>query len=358
MLKRIVWQKEWLLLFAALIFCDILCEVTLLNFKRFRPFPYCFVGEHENRPSKYFVADSVIGWKMRPRVKFSWNGAEFHSTYVSNTSGFRASSDFDPFETRKKIVVVGDSFTFGTGIQYEDTYGARIESDLPGSVVYNLAMPGFGLDQVWLTLRNKGLPLKPDLVIVGLVSVDFRRSLTAYRLQEGFNKPAFKLVNGQLVRKTAADRPNSFIHFLENHSRVWTLFKEFTRWIGTYIPFGEWWHLNEAILDAIQSDCRINQTPVLFVNIPLKTWRPFPTLRSYMERTGANFIDLRNARPSNPEKLFFRNDGHMNAEGHRFVANVIVDWMQKSMPELYRDQDHLLTVSAARDSAAVGEQSH
>ena len=74
-------------------------------------------------------------------------------------------------------------------------------------MVYNLAMPGFGVDQMWLSVRHQGLPLEPDLVVVCLCDADFKRSLSAFRPEERMNKPLHKLVDGRLVPQTPADGP-------------------------------------------------------------------------------------------------------------------------------------------------------
>jgi hypothetical protein len=60
---------------------------------------------------------------------------------------------------------------------------------MPGSCVDNMGIPGFGLDQIWLTVRTQALPLHPRLVAVAFISADLTRSQEAYRPIEGSNKP-------------------------------------------------------------------------------------------------------------------------------------------------------------------------
>lgn len=310
-------------------------EGVLALMGAFKPFPTTFVGEFENRPSDNFLSDPVTGWRMRPNHILSLKTQEMQAAYQSNTQGFRAAEDFKPAETRKRIVLAGDSFTFGYGVEYDETFGALIENELTDVVVCNLAMPGFGLDQIWLSVRHQALPLDPDLVIVGLVNVDFKRSQVAYRKAEGFNKPTFSLVNGRLVPRTAEDRPNFVLRFLEEHSRIWTGGRLGSRWFSYRLPLGEWWHLNEAILDAIRCDCAETSTPVLFINIPTKAWRRFPMLNAHMERTGADYIDATENKPPNALEYFFAVDSHINAAGNRYVAGLLVRWIRENLPGAY-----------------------
>jgi len=211
---RLTLRSKLLLVFGSAVVATALAEGVLHLHPLFRPTPITYVGEFENLPSRSAVVDPVIGWRMRPSFQ--------SGIYQSNAQGFRAPADFDPAEKRRKILLAGDSFAFGTGIAYQDTFGAVIESSLPGSVVYDLGMPGFGLDQIWLSVRHHGLTLRPDLVIVAFISPDFTRSQYAYRARpEGRNKPTFHLVDGKLVPKTARDRPNALFRFLDRRSRLW-----------------------------------------------------------------------------------------------------------------------------------------
>ncbi len=293
-----------------------------------RPLPRTYVGEYATRPSANFVVDPVTGWRMRPRHQF-WGSVR------SNEQGFRANSDFDPSGTRKKIVLTGDSFTFGFGVDYDKTYAAIVESHLSNTVVYNLGMPGFGLDQIWQSVRNQALPIKPDLTVVAFISPDFTRSEEAYRNVEGFNKPTFVLHQGRLVPQTPEDRPNLLVSFLQHHSSLWRVGRLAARSVAHQIPVGEWWSLNEAILDAIRTDCRQAGVPVVFVYIPTREWKRFPSLRSYMHRVGADFVDLTDGpNPISPDMYFPVRDGHLNEAGHRYVATTLMTWIQKNLPGL------------------------
>ena len=181
------WLLNLILLGLSLIFALILVEVIL----RHSPYiqllgPPLYVGEYENRESPYQISEVNTGWKLKPKINVD--------NVQSNAQGFRGNVDFDPLETRKKIILIGDSFTFGSGVKFEETYGALIDSSLSHAVVYNLAMTGFGMDQMLMSLRHQALPLNPQLIIVGFVDIDFDRSLNGYDMGKGFSRPALKIV--------------------------------------------------------------------------------------------------------------------------------------------------------------------
>jgi lysophospholipase L1-like esterase len=77
-----------------------------------------------------------------------------------------------------RVVVLGDSFTFGGKVPLEQTFSAGLERAL-GALdpsrryeVVNLAVPGYNTEQEMLALKEAGLAYHPDLVIVNYVLND------------------------------------------------------------------------------------------------------------------------------------------------------------------------------------------
>jgi hypothetical protein len=325
--------RKLLLLVGSVVFTLLLAEGVFRLFPLLRPLPRTYVGEYENAHRRTIVADPVLGWKMRPGLQEDIG----LGVVQYNAQGFRALSDFDPNQPCQRIAFAGDSFTFGMEVRYEKTFPALTGAGLAGSCADNLGIPGFGLDQIWLTLRTYALPLHPRLVVVAFISGDFARSEEAFNRMQNLNKPTFKLAHGRLVPETAEDRPNFLVRFLQHHSSLWRVARLADRTLAHYYPYGEWWNLNAAILDAIRDDCRRAGVPVLFVYIPTDEWGAFPSLRKYMARCGANFVDLSQGEfELTPEMYFNRGYGnrHLNDKGHRQVANAVLSWVHQGLPTL------------------------
>jgi hypothetical protein len=245
----------------SLVFGAVLLEALLHLFPRFRPFPPGYPGEHADRESRNFVADADLGWRMRPHHTFAWDSEEWKSSYRSNGDGFRSDREFDPSDRRPKIVLVGDSFTFGSFVEYADTFGARIEESLSGPLVYNLGMPGYGIDQIWMSVRHVALRLHPSLVVMGFIDDDFDRSLSAFRIGEGFNKPTFVLDHGKLRPRTPVDTPGWLIRTRDEYWWTWSALQGRMRAVARYVPRGEWWELNAALLEQIKRDLDEHDVP-------------------------------------------------------------------------------------------------
>jgi hypothetical protein len=309
-------------------------ELALHFLPKFTPIPQACVGCEANRPNEHFEPDPEIGWRMRPNSEFSVENDEYRVTYRSNALGFRDGRRSEPKPRVRTIALVGDSFAFGQGVAFEQTFGALLEASLPATTVHNFALPGYGVDQMWVAERKLALPLDPVLLIVAFIGDDFTRSLSAYRYDLGFNKPAFVLDAGRLRPETPEDRPPAWLGYVQNHSRLWAGVRQIMRLAGYHYPIGSWWELNRAILDTLRADCRAAGIRVLFVHLPTREYRPFPALAAYMKATSADFVDLGNQKLSPPRVLHFPQDGHPNPEGHRYVAEAILEWLRREMPEL------------------------
>ena len=204
---------------------------------------------------------------------------------------------------------------------------------MEGTEVRNLAMPGFGVDQIWMSLRHWGLPLKPDLVIVGLFAEDFGRCFHAYRSPEGFNKPTFALKGGGLVPKTYEDRPHWLLRFVERRSHLFSLMRHVDEWMGYQYRVGAFWSFSEALMEEIREEGRKNDIPLLFVLIPYKNDQPsIAPFAAYLAENGFDYVDdLRKIPTEERVKYYFENDGHLNAEGHALLADLLLHRIKESM---------------------------
>ena len=73
---------------------------------------------------------------------------------------------------KNRILILGDSFTFGTNVSDEESYPYYLERLLPGTEVLNMGIEGYGHDQMLLYLKEEGLKYNPDIIIVGFLYCD------------------------------------------------------------------------------------------------------------------------------------------------------------------------------------------
>ena len=116
----------------------------------------------------YKVYDPILGWKINK------NGKEH--PYYSNSQGLRVKKEH--FSNKKKvettnILTIGDSFTHGDEVLFEETWPYFLEKMSKRKVV-NLGTSAYGIDQAILSYINS--PIKTDTVILGLIAGDLERA--------------------------------------------------------------------------------------------------------------------------------------------------------------------------------------
>ena len=124
------------------------------------------------------MPDERLGWAINPGRRTA------DGLYFSSAEGLRSPEPGVAFRDRRarhRVALVGDSFTFGLEVSYEQTWGYRLERALGGDVqVLNFGVDGYGVDQAYLRYARDVRPWRPDVVIFGLITHDLFRSLAVY----------------------------------------------------------------------------------------------------------------------------------------------------------------------------------
>lgn len=183
-----------------------LCSVGVFELL-LRLINYPYIGCREmDEVAEYQIGrfDPVLGWSYAPsRSVHHWD----NKTYTFSKEGYRAQTVADePDYNKPFILIVGDSFLFGHGLDFEETFGYKLAARLHDTYnVLNFAVQGYGLDQVYLRLQQLVPKYNPRYVIVDIhedqdyrnVNRDRRAFFPCSKLTG--TKPVFSLVNNQLV---------------------------------------------------------------------------------------------------------------------------------------------------------------
>lgn len=134
--------------------------------------------------------DPDLGWVPRPGVR-----DEGGATVTTNAQGFRATSpvpDRAP-EGKRRVVVIGDSFSFGTDGDDAWIFPVQLMQRRPDLDVVDLGAPGYGLDQVLLRYRRDARPLHPDHLVVCVHELLIARPMSDFFL---YAKPIVRAEDG------------------------------------------------------------------------------------------------------------------------------------------------------------------
>ena len=216
--KKKITAFSLILLTALFLITEILARIVIANPKTFEMFSNdgeynaSAIWRHQwiKRKRKQIKIDPesfmfsyaqhhpVRGWQLR---KNSNNPNEFRSKSVRvNSKGIRGQREY-PYQRvkgKRRILILGDSFTFGTEVSDNETYPHYLQELLPDDEIINMGVFGYGHDQMLLYLKEEGIKYKPDIVMIGYLSCDECRNLLSFR---DYEKPFFKIKNNKLILK-------------------------------------------------------------------------------------------------------------------------------------------------------------
>ena len=223
--KSNLWLS-WLLLVFALGLGAVLLEGTYRLYLRWDGRPV--LGPVVPRDVGQF--DKRLGWSLKPLSHGFSRRTGYEVEYRINSKGLR-----DDETTYKKpngifrIVLLGDSHTFGFGVPIEKHFSTILEGYFTNVEVINMGVSGLGIDQELLFLQLEGFHYEPDLVIVYVPHYGGHRHMHTERWSK--SKPRFLLKEDQLiltnwpVPKLEPSVTSTVLDFMERHSAVYRVIR-------------------------------------------------------------------------------------------------------------------------------------
>jgi lysophospholipase L1-like esterase len=131
--------------------------------------------DRTRQPPLAYLYDPEIEYVLAPRLKGWIDGG----LVTVNALGFRGAEVASPKpQGRLRIVIVGDSVTFGLGMADDESFPAQLEHLLHERFpnrdldVVNLGVPGYDTRQEVTLLKRNLARLDPDVVLVGFYTND------------------------------------------------------------------------------------------------------------------------------------------------------------------------------------------
>jgi lysophospholipase L1-like esterase len=168
-----------------------------------------------------YEADPPRRYRLRPGFRGELtNRVEFATSVGINRAGLRGPEPGPLRPGVLRVLALGDSFTFGVGVEQEEAWPARLAAHLARQGVRaeaaNAGAPGFGVPDEVAWLERWGPPLAPDLAVVAVfVGNDLQDAAPGV--------PKVEVVDGALVVQ-GEGRP-SLGRWLYYHSHLFVLAK-------------------------------------------------------------------------------------------------------------------------------------
>lgn len=274
----------------------------------------------------WVAPDPDLGWTAARGLHWGIMGEKI--AYRINRQGFRHGVDLELVlphaPTKRRVAVLGDSFTFGIHIEEHETLTAFLGQRLgPDWEVINLGVPGYGIDQMVLTYEKYRQFLKADVVLLVFIDEDIERGFEAFREREALPKPSFDLVRGALVARTVV--PETFLDSFLYRSRIANII--YSRW---YRPWQSA-RISETFLHRLAGLVSSDGAQLMVVRYPRleqvdgrAAYAKLPFHDPLVAR-GVKFLEPIEAlrQSGDPRALYIADDWHPTAAGNRIVAEVI-----------------------------------
>lgn len=136
------------------------------------------ISPQETGPPR-FAFDSELGNIPVPHQKARRHyPGVYDFSYSNNSLGFRGSREFGPKKPGElRLLLLGDSFTYGFGVNDDQTFASQLERDLRDqqidAEVINAGCPGKGTDYELKLFQTVGAKLQPDVTVLCFFPNDF-----------------------------------------------------------------------------------------------------------------------------------------------------------------------------------------
>jgi hypothetical protein len=347
------------LLVTSVIFIFVIFEIVL---RIYCPI-YAPITKNEHAGVDLMEYSPHFGWEHKKNITTWVKTSEYDNEIFLNANRLRGKLyNYEKPLGIKRILMLGDSFVFGLGVNDNQTFSVKLEELLnrsgPKAEVINMGVNGFGTDQEYLFLREEGLKYSPDVVICFLfVGNDIRENGSVS--QYGRYKPYFTLSGGDL-KLNNYPVPRSEIDVKdvggpsEPKAKIWLPFGKdllqkysytyiFLRLRYNYLLFklgirksNEFntdlnWEITQAILIDMKRLCQSNKCRFITVIVPTKEQllgaedvKFQGEFQAFAKKNSLEYIDLL-ALLKGRSDLNFVIDSHWNKKGHEHIARVLFD---------------------------------
>jgi hypothetical protein len=154
-------------------------------------------ASYVTKRDRLFRSDTQTGWSNEANLLATRiNAAGELWSIRTDQNGQRLMAQ-NP-RAKQKILILGDSLSFGEGIDIKDRFDVKMLSSLPSARVINTGTMGYGTDQEYVVFRNWKHVLEPgDTLLIVLNQSDYFDVLR--RRFFGRAKPYFEKVDGSYI---------------------------------------------------------------------------------------------------------------------------------------------------------------
>lgn len=310
----------------------------------------------------------------RPGLRSHLTDKEFSVDYLTNVDGFRIgySQQVERSYDRVDWLFLGDSYTQGAQVQFEELYTTHLYRLFPDRIVANAGISGWGIPEELAYFEREGRKYEPEIVFLQVSN--FNDFMKVAPRSAGWSDRLMQ--HSLFVRLVLQDFK------FENPARL-----PLGRWAEPFYPDHEsnrryniFYTPSDPVkerdiaayrdhLGRLASSVGGSGARLVLILIPTKEQirfsyleeavtgfgidprdldmeRPNRLLRQWADSLGIELIDVLQEFSEAPEEPFFDFDEHLNPYGHRLLAEVIASRLSGAAPA---DRPRVLSVEYAGD---------
>ena len=300
----------------------LVLSFTPFEFRFQKPPVYLHEQGHEVTGHRY-VFDEKLGWRNVP----GWKATTFGKPLTISSQGFRDRHySLAKPPGIKRMLVLGDSFTWGYGVGDQEIFTEVLERELNSRgqewEVINTGVSGWGTDQEYLFFRNEGRHFEPDFVVLAYyLGNDWGNNVAT--IQYHLGKPCFTDTNLTRVIPPVLNPGKEYDYNMSLQPVAHSI----------------------ALVKATHDLCREIDAEFLLLFFGALGVEPgsqtdqfarkfVPAITNVLSERRVDFIDVDMSfvRSGATSQAVFggNNDGHWNANGHRLVAGFVFRWLQEN----------------------------
>jgi lysophospholipase L1-like esterase len=267
---------------------------------------------------------------------------DFTLTYRINSLGFRgAETTWKKPDNTVRVVVIGDSFTFGSGVRNEHTFPSAMQAyfsedkSRQNIEVLNLGAGRYNTVNEVSLLFNKGVRLDPDIVLICFFLNDTNAGGTAKAFSAWV--PENQLPLWRRYSRLADIMATRFERQRASEALV-------KKYIDSFRGDAPGWIQSRKALDSARKLSEERGFKLVLAIYPV-LWSlsddyPFAdiheTISNYASGLGLPVLDLQPVFKgySGPELWAHPNNQHPNAEAHRLAGRAISEYLLSLYPDI------------------------
>lgn len=357
--RLVATAQRFALFLGTLFLCFLVIETA---YRLFDPFPF-FSPEEVNSTDHGNLSeyDETLGWRGVPEGRAVFVTPNNRVWLQHNRDGFRDVEHGDLREKKPAVVFLGDSFTWGYEVEFDDMFVNRLRQTLPDFTVFNLAHRGYGTDQELLTFKRWDYDGPLRWVVLMFCENDVQDNNSNRRYHKP--KPRYQVVDDELILTGVPvpkleewddpPRPElesfswpgrlkrglSHSHFLHDLIFRYELARS-PRLAGRSMltdPAGEDLGVTARLLRELEDAVERRGAKLIVVFIPsigeiehLNEFTPYQSrIAELTETLGIQHLDLAPSFEGTWQRTYYRVGMHWNARGNRVAADAIYDYLSR-----------------------------